>query len=297
MGLAAGEGGAQAIKGEVLEADLLEEADAFAGFFKDLAGNLFLRGGEMEVVEEVLRGGDGEIAGFADVSVVEEDGAGFGAEPLASALGAGRVAAVLAEEDADVEFVLFGVEVVEEASDARPGAAAIPEKLGLGFGEVVPGNVGADAFGLGGAEHGGVPGGAVFGLSPGVDGAGVEGFGFVWDDEVGIEIDGVAEALAARAGAVGVVEAEEAGFGVAVGAVAGGALEGCGEAEGFWWQVRRSLRFGRDDILFGVGLAGEGAKDDFSGFAVAGFDGVYEAGAVVVGDGEAVGEDEDGAGA
>ena len=58
-----------------------------------------------------------------------------------------------------------------------------------------------------------------------------EGLGFVGDDEVGVEVDGVAEALAAGAGAVGIVEGEEAGFGLAVGAVAGGALECGGESE------------------------------------------------------------------
>ena len=108
-------------------------------------------------------------------------------------------------------------------------AAVVDESL-LGLGEVVPGDVGGDAFGLGGAFHLGVPGRAVLGLGPRVDGAGVEGFGAVGDDEVGVEVDGVAEALAARAGAVGIVEAEEARLGLAIGAVAGGALEGGGEA-------------------------------------------------------------------
>ena len=73
--------------------------------------------------------------------------------------------------------------------------------------------------------------GAVLGRGPGGDGACVEGLGAVGDDEVGVEVDGVAEALAAGAGAVGIVEGEEAGLGLAVGAVAGGALEGGGEAE------------------------------------------------------------------
>ncbi len=109
-------------------------------------------------------------------------------------------------------------------------SAVVDEAL-LGFGEVVPGDVGGDAFGLGGALHLGVPGRAILRFGPGVDGAVVEGLGAVGDDEVGVEVDGVAEALAARAGAVGVVEAEEARLGLAVGAVAGGALEGGGESQ------------------------------------------------------------------
>ena len=62
----------------------------------------------------------------------------------------------------------------------------------------------------------------------------------VGDDEVGVEVDGVAEALAARAGAVGIVEGEEARLGLAVGAMAGGALEGGGEAEALRWLASSS---------------------------------------------------------
>ena len=113
-----------------------------------------------------------------------------------------------------------------------PGKVPLPSSMKrlLRGGEVVPGDVGGDAGGLGGALHLAVVG-AVFGGGPGGDGAFVEGLGFVGDDEVGVEVDGVAEALAARAGAVGIVEGEEARLGLAIGAVAGGALEGGGEAE------------------------------------------------------------------
>ena len=162
--------------------------------------------------------------------VVDEDGAGFGAEALAAAVGAEGVAAVFGEEDADVELVFFALERGEEAADAGEAAVAFFDEALLVGGEVVPGDVGGDVGGFGGADHLAVVG-AVFGGGPGGDGAVGEGFGFVGDDEVGVEVDGVAEALAARAGAVGVVEGEEAGFGLAVGAVAGGALEGGGEAE------------------------------------------------------------------
>ena len=63
--------------------------------------------------------------------------------------------------------------------------------------------------------------------------------------------------------------------------MAGGALEGCTIAEM------------RGRFIF---FAGEGVELDFAGLAVAGLDGVYDAGADVGGDGEAVDEDEDGAG-
>jgi hypothetical protein len=107
----------------------------------------------------------------------------------------------------------------------------------------------------------------------------------VGDDEVGVEVDGVAEALAARAGAVGIVEGEEARLGLAVGAVAGGALEGGGEA-------KRGLRSRRFPDRAG-GTVWNWTSPDF---AVAGLDGVDDAGADSGRDGEAVDEDEDGLG-
>ena len=158
---------------------------------------------------------------------------------------------------------------------------------------------------FGGAEHFAVVG-AVLGGDPGGDGAFGEGFGFVGDDKVGVEVDGVAEALAARAGSVGVVEREEAGFGLAVGAVAGGAFEGGGEAQvpGRAKNNSRSFDYGgkcaafAQDDTFGGGVfgAGEGVELDFAGFAVAGLDGIYDSGAGVGANGEAVDEDEDGGG-
>ena len=45
----------------------------------------------------MVRAGD-----FADVFIVDEDGAGLGAQALAVAVGAERVAAIFGEEDADV---------------------------------------------------------------------------------------------------------------------------------------------------------------------------------------------------
>ncbi len=188
----------------------------------------YLCGGELQIVEEGLRGGDGESGDFADVFVVDEDGAGLGAEALAVAVGAEGVAAILGEEDADVEFVFLALEGGEEAADAGEGAAAVPEEVLLRGVEVVPGDVGGDGGGAGEANHLAVEG-AVLGGGPGGDGALREGAAAVGKDEVGVEVDGVAEALAARAGSVGIVEGEETRLRLAVGAMAGGALECGGE--------------------------------------------------------------------
>ena len=146
------------------------------------------------------------------------------------AVGAEGVAAVLGEEDADVQLIFLALEGGEEAADAREGAAAVPEEFLLRRVEVVPGDVGGDGCGAGEADHLAVEG-AVFGGGPGGDGPLREGAGAVGKDEVWVEVDGVAEALAARAGAVGIVEGEETRLRLAVGAMAGGALEGGGKPQ------------------------------------------------------------------
>ncbi len=59
---AAARGGAEAVEGEVVEADLLQEADALAHLFEDLAGDLHLRGESVSASKNSLRAGDGEGA-------------------------------------------------------------------------------------------------------------------------------------------------------------------------------------------------------------------------------------------
>ncbi len=151
-----------------------------------------------------------------------------------------------------MELIFFAFEGGEEAADAGEcGVAVFDEGLLRGC-EVVPGDVGGDAGGFGGAFHLAVVG-AVFSGGPGGDGAFVESLRLVGDDEVGVEVDGVAEALAAWAGAVGIVEGEEAWLGFAIGAMAGGALERGGETV-FGWRcgyrsgfLRFGFAFGRND--------------------------------------------------
>ena len=76
-----------------------------------------------------------------------------------------------------------------------PGEAwtALLDEALLVIGEVEPGLVGGDVFCLGEAHEIAVHG-TVFAAGPGCDGVAVEGFRAVGDDEVGVEVDGVAEA-------------------------------------------------------------------------------------------------------
>ena len=56
----------------------------------------------------------------------DQDGAGFGAEALAAAVGAGGVAAVFGEEDADVELVLLAVERRRRSRGCRDRCRGLP---------------------------------------------------------------------------------------------------------------------------------------------------------------------------
>src|SRR5207247_1999963 len=96
--------------------------------------------------------GDGERCDLADVLCWaadggEKDGSCLGAQTLPSAVGAGGVAAVLGEEDADVQFVFFVFEGGEEATYAGESWASVVNEGLLLRCEVVPGGVSWDAGG------------------------------------------------------------------------------------------------------------------------------------------------------
>ncbi len=112
-------------------------------------------------------------------------------------------------------------------------------------------------------------------LGPRIDGAFVERERLVGNHAVHVVIDGVAEALAARAGAGGQLKLNRIGSGAAEFHAAGLALELLVEAQA-------------------LGCAGGALEDDFAGFAVADFDGIDQALVEVGRDRDAVHQDEDG---
>src|SRR5271157_1849875 len=82
------ERGGKAVKGEVVEADFVEELQAGANLFQDFIGDVGFPG--------------------------DAHGACFGAQARAAAFGAHGIPAETAQKDAHVEFVLFALEPVEE---------------------------------------------------------------------------------------------------------------------------------------------------------------------------------------
>src|SRR5262249_42966319 len=100
--------------------------------------------------------------------------------------------------------------------------------------------------------------GTIFRFGPGLYGPFVEGFALVGDDKVEVKVDGVAEALASRTSAVGVIEREQPRFGLIVAAAVVLTLKALREAEAFgFFPVARSP-----------------FEHDLAGFAVADFYGV-----------------------
>src|SRR5256885_6005624 len=115
---AAREGGSEAIEGEVVEADFVEELQATANFFKDFVGDGFLHFGKLQRREKDTRFLDGEFADFGNRFVCNANGAGFGAKARAAAIGASGVTTVTAQEDADVKVGFLTFEPREETPDA-----------------------------------------------------------------------------------------------------------------------------------------------------------------------------------
>ncbi len=205
--LAAGERGGKAVEGEVFQADGVEEAEALADFVEDGAGDLFMHGREAERIEEFLGLGDGERGGLADVLAVEADAAGLGPQTLAAAIGTLGVAAILAEHDAHVQLIFLALHLRKEAVDAGKGALAAQDDFARRFRQVAPGHVQRNTQLRRVLAEFGKPG-AVLGAVPRIDGAAVQAEILVGDDQVQVEVHGVAKALAAGTGAEGIVKTE-----------------------------------------------------------------------------------------
>ena len=114
---AAGKRGGQPIEREVFQADVVEKFQALADLDENLLGDGGFFGAEAEREEELLRLGDVHAHDLGEVHAADADVERFLAQARALALRAERVAAVAAQEDAHVDLVLLGFQVIEEAAD------------------------------------------------------------------------------------------------------------------------------------------------------------------------------------
>src|ERR1019366_5430580 len=197
---------------------------------------------------------------LADVRAADLYLPGFAPQAQARAIRAHRIAAIPAEEDPHVHFVLFAFQMLEEATHTPEFAITVDDVILLLAGKVLPRYVLRNACGAGVAAHlrRQRP---IFWLGPGLDHPFGEGEGLVRDHQVQIEIDGVAEALTAWTRAKWIVEREQPWFRFFVTKVAHLALETLRET-----QSLRSFTLRRS-----------GLEQHFAGLAVALFDRIHDA--------------------
>ena len=144
----------------------------------------------------------------------------FGLQACAGAGGAFRVAAVLGQQHADVHLVGLGFQVLEEAADAVPLLVplALPQRRAFDHpvllfrGQLAPGDVARDAFGLGMAHQ------VVLDLLParcldGLDGPGAQRELVVGNHQAPVHANHAAKTPTGVAGAHGGVEGEQRGHG------------------------------------------------------------------------------------
>ena len=225
----AGQGGGEAIERQVTQADLVQEAQPVADFLQDCFGNGRLRRVQFELVEEVPSLDDAQSDHFSNAVPGHADRPRLFAQARPVAFGAGGVAAITAEENAHVQLVLLALQPGEEAFDAGEVLVACQDFFAVSRFQLAPGVAGGDAFPAAEAPQLAQQV-AIAGLGPRFDGAVGQGLGAVGDDAVEVEVNGVAEALAARAGAIGTVEAEQARLRLGVGGAAAAAFETLAEA-------------------------------------------------------------------
>ena len=139
--LAARERRRQPIERQVVEADVVEEAEPPLNLTQHLLGDRRFALRERQLGEERRGFAHRERAEPIDRPAGDEHVARFAAQPRALAVGAGLIAAIAAEEHADVDLVLLPLEPLEEAVDAVEVAAAVQHELALALGQLAPRHV------------------------------------------------------------------------------------------------------------------------------------------------------------
>ncbi|MNX80910.1 hypothetical protein D3C86_1125830 [compost metagenome] len=270
LALAARQGAGTARQAEVVQADVVQEAQPVGDLLQDAAADLALL-----VRQVIVQGGEPQIGlgdrqptDVGDVGAADLDGQGLGLQALAAADLAGRfglIAAQLLTDPGAVglapaafqigqdafeglgDLVLAGVVVIDEL-DLLAARTLQDDLLGL-FRQVAPGLVHREAVVLGqGLEGLGVERRGA--ARPRGDGALVQGLVAVRDHQIGVEGQLDPQAVAGRAGAEGVVEREQPRLDLADGEARDRAGELFGKDDAAWLFAFRSTGpFGGGDAV------------------------------------------------
>src|SRR5258707_1535504 len=203
--------GGQAVQREIIEADLVQKLQPRAHFLQNLVGNLGLRFRELQLREKHARFFHRELADVRDGFSGHVNSASFRAQPCAAAFRARSVTAIAAEKNPHMQLVFLALQPSEETLHAVVIVfwIAFQNQPALLGGEMPPRHVGRNT--LSSREFLQIlKERAVAGLGPWLDRAIVDGLAGIRYDEIQIEIDGISEALAARARAVRIIEGKQA---------------------------------------------------------------------------------------
>ena len=101
----------ETVERQILEADFVEETQAFLKFNQKLFRDGSLLGRERQLSEEACRLFDRHAADLANILAIDLYLPRFHAQAGAVASGAQRVSAIAAEKDADVQLVFLALQV------------------------------------------------------------------------------------------------------------------------------------------------------------------------------------------
>src|ERR1039458_7655164 len=107
-------------------------------FVQQLAGDVRLLPAQLQVREKLRRLFDRHRRDLADVRAADLYLPGFAPQAQARAIRAHRIAAIPAEEDPHVQFVLFAFQMLEEATHTPEFAITVDDVILLLAGKVLP---------------------------------------------------------------------------------------------------------------------------------------------------------------
>src|SRR5262249_3152035 len=204
---AAGESGREPVERKVVEANFIQKLQTRANLFQDFIGNSLLPPGELQTGKENASFLDREFANFRDGLACNANSARLGPKTSTAAIRTYGVSPVTTQENTNVEFVFLAFEPCKKALHAIEivFGVAFEDKAALLVRKLAPGNVCRNApaarpfFQFRDKR-------AIAGLGPGLDSAFIERLARIRDNEIEIEINRVAKALAARTRPIRIVE-------------------------------------------------------------------------------------------
>ena len=169
-------------------------------------------------------------ADFANVLPVDLDLPRFQPQARAVALRTSRISAITAQKNADVQLVFLPLQILEESAHAQELSFPIQNKFLLRWLELCPGTSSGIPACLA-KRFISVNTRPVFRLVPRIDRSFAQRFRLVRNHQVEIEVNRVAESLASRTRAIGIVERKQPRLRLLVAQIAVLAFEALGEPQ------------------------------------------------------------------